>query len=191
MVYAINMPNKCSEETKRKISEALSGVNHPLYGKHHSAEAKLKMSESAKHRPKISEETRAKLRILHSGKNNARYGIKLSAETRAKVSRTWFKKGDLHPNWLGNQAGKDAGRVRARKIYECPKGKEIHHIDGNPLNNDSSNIMFVSRKEHEYIDGRMEKLHKSNVGKHHSEATKQQISHNARNRIRDIKGKFI
>lgn len=37
-----------SEETKRKISKAFKGENHPLYGKHHSEETKKKISESHK-----------------------------------------------------------------------------------------------------------------------------------------------
>ena len=43
-----------SEEAKRKISEAMKGENHPMYGKYHSEEAKRKMSEAKKGR-KFSE----------------------------------------------------------------------------------------------------------------------------------------
>ena len=35
-----------SEETRKKISEANKGENHPFYGKHHSEEAKKKNSEA-------------------------------------------------------------------------------------------------------------------------------------------------
>ena len=35
-----------TEESRKKISEALSGENHPMYGKYHSEETKQKMSES-------------------------------------------------------------------------------------------------------------------------------------------------
>jgi HNH endonuclease len=43
-----------------------------------------------------------------------------------------------------------------RKIYEdyygkIPKGYHIHHIDGNPLNNDINNLECVSSEEHSTI----------------------------------------
>ena len=36
----------CSEETKKKMSEATIGENNPMYGKHHSEETRKKMSEN-------------------------------------------------------------------------------------------------------------------------------------------------
>ena len=39
---------KRSNETRRKISESLSGENNPMYGKHHSEETRRKISESEK-----------------------------------------------------------------------------------------------------------------------------------------------
>jgi group I intron endonuclease len=48
-------------ETKAKISEALKGENHPLFGKTHSKKSKAQMSEA------------------HKGKNH-------SVETKAKIS---------------------------------------------------------------------------------------------------------
>jgi hypothetical protein len=46
--------------------------------------------------------------------------------------------------------------VNYRKIYESyygkiPKGYHIHHIDGNPFNNDISNLQCVSAEEHTKI----------------------------------------
>lgn len=38
----------CSEETKRKMSKAQKGSNHPFYGKHHSEETKEKISKAVK-----------------------------------------------------------------------------------------------------------------------------------------------
>ena len=37
-----------SKKHKKKLSKALSGKNHPLYGRHHSDDSKRKMSESLK-----------------------------------------------------------------------------------------------------------------------------------------------
>ena len=39
---------KNSEEQNKKISEAMKGEKHPLYGKHHTEESKRKMSEKKK-----------------------------------------------------------------------------------------------------------------------------------------------
>ena len=77
-----------SEEQRRKISEAMIGKNSPFYGKHHSEESKKKLSESLtgrvfaeEHRKKISEakighevseETRKKLSESMTGNYNAR-----------------------------------------------------------------------------------------------------------------------
>ena len=46
-----------------------------------------------------------------------------------------------------------------RLIYEhfylpVPKGYDVHHIDGNPLNNRSENLWACSRKEHFALDQR-------------------------------------
>ena len=48
-----------SEETKKKLSEAKKGENHPMYGKHHPEETKKKISEAKKGK-KMSEETKDK-----------------------------------------------------------------------------------------------------------------------------------
>jgi len=47
-------------------------------------------------------------------------------------------------------------KVNYRKIYEnhygkIPNGYHIHHIDGNPFNNDISNLKCVSAEEHSEI----------------------------------------
>ena len=54
---------KASEETRRKISEAVKGEKHPLYGKHISEETRLKMSESHKGKKRVpfSDETLRKM----------------------------------------------------------------------------------------------------------------------------------
>lgn len=99
---------KRSEETRRKLSEALSGENHPFYGKKrsaetrrkiseahsgkkHSAETRKKMSEASK-RENLSSETRKKLSEALSGENNPMYGKKHSAETLKKISEALYGK---------------------------------------------------------------------------------------------------
>lgn len=58
---------------------ACEGANNSMYGKHHSAEARKKMSEAAKRRPPASAETRKK-------KGDCNRGIPKSEEHRAKIS---------------------------------------------------------------------------------------------------------
>ena len=37
-----------------------------------------------------------------------------------------------------------AARNKASRKKSCPKGKEVHHKDGNPRNNSKSNLICVS-----------------------------------------------
>lgn len=82
-----------SSETKAKISEAVKGENHPMYGKTHTAEARKKISEAGKGR-KLSAETIEKIsgenhhewksyaRIVKHGSSRGkqRYGIKYNGK---------------------------------------------------------------------------------------------------------------
>jgi hypothetical protein len=84
-----------SEETRRKLSDANRGKNHPNYGKTTSLETKAKMSASKKN---MSDETRAKYSAANAGENHPFYGKTHSPETRAKYSaarkgRKWWNDG--------------------------------------------------------------------------------------------------
>lgn len=137
VVKIVPFIGKHSEETKAKMREAQSGSRNPMFGKHRYG---INAPHFGKHH---SEETKAKLSEANKGSNNPMFG----------------KSGEKSPSWKGDKvATKDAGRIRARKLYECPKGMERHHIDGNSLNNSPENMMFLTRKEHEMLDGRFEKL---------------------------------
>ena len=86
-----------SAETRRKMSEALSGENNPFFGKHHSAETRLKMSEAHKGKHH-SEETCQKNSLAHKGENHPLFGKHHSAETRLKMSEAicgmlWWNNG--------------------------------------------------------------------------------------------------
>jgi NUMOD3 motif len=77
-----------SEESKRKISVAKKGENNHNYGKIFSEETRRKMSESSKN---PSEETRKKLSDTNRGENNPNYGKTASEETKKRMS-------DAHKN---------------------------------------------------------------------------------------------
>ena len=83
---------KHTEETRQRISEKLSGENHPYYGKKFSKETCQKMSESQlgeKHHrygKSLPKEHRDNISKGTSGKNNPMYGKKHSEDTRRKIS---------------------------------------------------------------------------------------------------------
>ena len=54
-----------SDETKEKISNRVSGIGNPMYGKEHTIETKLKMSVRAKNRKKTECEYCGKYNIPH------------------------------------------------------------------------------------------------------------------------------
>jgi hypothetical protein len=59
--------------------------------------------------------------------------------------------------WKGNKALPDSARYRAKRLIpNIPERHEIHHIDGNVYNNNPSNLLIVTRKEHMILDGRLE-----------------------------------
>ena len=77
-----------SNETKRKISEKNSGVNHYCFGKHLNSETKKKISSKHKGK-KLSEEHRRKLSENHADfrkENHPNWGRKWNAEVRKKMS---------------------------------------------------------------------------------------------------------
>jgi len=88
---------KRSEETRKKMSEAKTGENHPNFGKHFSEEHRNKISESCKksfegRKRFFSEEHRKKL-------SDAKTGVKRSDEFRRNMS------GENHHNWQGGISG--------------------------------------------------------------------------------------
>jgi hypothetical protein len=73
-----NRGHRHTEETKKRMSERVSGKNNPLFGKHHSAETRRKISEAHKGKH-ISEEHKRKLNGSWIGKHH-------SIESRKKIS---------------------------------------------------------------------------------------------------------
>ena len=47
-----------------------------------------------------------------------------------------------------NEKGRWAGWKKGQRERKAPKGKVRHYKDGNPANTSSSNVEFLSRKEH-------------------------------------------
>ena len=93
-----------SEETRRKLSDANRGKNHPNYGKTFSEETRRKMSAFKKN---MSDETRAKYSAANTGENHPFYGKTHSSETKRKMS-------EVHKN---------PSEETRRKMSEASKGR--------------------------------------------------------------------
>ena len=86
------------EEHKRLHNKELTGEKNPMYGKKHSEETRKKMSEALKgkkHKP-FTEEHRKKMSESLKGRTSPMKGVTLSEETRRKISeamkRRWAAK---------------------------------------------------------------------------------------------------
>lgn len=83
---------KLSKEARQKISDALKGEKHHLYGKKLPEETRIKISKtmSGENNPfsgrKHTKEAIKKMSEKKKGKNHPRYGKPVSAETRKKLS---------------------------------------------------------------------------------------------------------
>ena len=101
------------------------------------------------------------------------YGATVCSKCRRK-----HHKGPMNENW-GNfkeDVNPNAGRKRARhrfnlpeKCDNCHRRKPIdrHHIDEDTTNNKRSNILFLCRRCHMEIDGRLDALKQQNKERAH------------------------
>ena len=104
-----------SAEARKKMSESKKGENNPFFGKHRSAETCKKLSEANKGKH-LSEETRKKLSESHRGENHPLFGKHRSAETRQKISESLS--GEKNPLF-----GKRHSEETRLKMSEAHKGK--------------------------------------------------------------------
>ena len=74
------------DDVRTKISKSLKGRTSWMKGKHHTNEAKAKMSAAMKGK-KRSEETKAKISATRKGKPHFHKAHPLSEETKAKISK--------------------------------------------------------------------------------------------------------
>ena len=122
---------KHSDKTKKRISDALKGINNPMYHKKHSKETKRKMSTNhwdcggvnnpmyGKHHSdktckRISESRKGK----YKGRNHSR-----SIYTLWDSEFVGFNKGDMLKD--GNEKG-----LRPRKCFKLKYGGHIIHCGG-------------------------------------------------------------
>ena len=121
---------RLTKETRKKISEAGKGENHPNFGKHLYEETKKKIGEANKGRTMseytkrklleanrgkhLSEEHRRKLSESLKGEKNHMYGKHHSEETKKKISE--FNKGKHHSEETKKKISKNSSKYWKGKI---------------------------------------------------------------------------
>ena len=152
-----NFGRKHTEETKCKISDAMSGANNPFFGKRHSEETKCKFAERV-----VTNETRQKISDNHAdvnGRNNPAWkgGV---ASWRAVLMKS-----QLYKNWRK--------AVFARDYYTCQMcndntggNLQAHHI--RPIRDHKNDLLIfdinngitlckpchesIYKREHDFIE---------------------------------------
>jgi hypothetical protein len=147
---------KLSEETKRKISIAMTG-------KKQSKEQREKHSKFM-NGYKYYEESKINMGAKH-GKNHHFYGKKLKPEHREKVIKTLYReKGENHFNWKGDNAGIKQIHVWLINNYKRPEmcsacGSITKNIDLANMTGiyarDITHYRWLCRRCHQLSDGRL------------------------------------
>ncbi len=119
---------------KKKLSEALKGKNHPMYGKKHTEESKQKMSEKAKGR-KHTAKHKKNMSEAKKGKNHPYYGKKRSDEYKRKMSEALKGKymGELNSQWKGGISCEPYCDVWIDKEYKESIKERDNYTCQNPL----------------------------------------------------------
>lgn len=132
-----NLGKKYSAEHNKKISENHSGEKNHFYGKHHTEEAKRKISESKKGKyiginsymwnKHLSEETKQKLREANLGKHQSETTIQKRILSRKGYHHSDLTKKKLSENNARFWKGKTFSEETKQKMRETSTGK--HHTE--------------------------------------------------------------
>jgi hypothetical protein len=88
-------------------------------------------------------------------------GTKLKRAMRCRPCANRARTGESRTDFPSEAAGRYRAR-RTRSTRECEyegctaTGIDRHHVDGDPLNNDPSNIAVYCRRHHMMVDGRLQ-----------------------------------
>ena len=127
-----------SEETKKKISDALKGKNNPNYQKTFSEETKQKMSKAKKGIP-LTKEHNENIRKAQSGTNHPMHGKHHSEESKQKMSKN-------HANVDGKN------NPNAKKIL-CLETNEIFNTQKEAyqsVNGTNAGIIYAMKNNKKY-----------------------------------------
>ena len=155
-----------SDEFKAKISKAFKGENHPMYGKHPSAETREKSSKSHMgisgywKGKKLSAEACSNISKSKSEKNNPMYGKHHSAETKEKMSvaakklvRSEKHKENLSKAKKGKSAYWNIGREKSEETRQKISKSNKRKV---PWNKGKSGV---------YTDAAIKRMSESHKGK--------------------------
>lgn len=135
---------------KQKISEATAGERHPNYGKHHSVKTLAKMS-AAKIGKRPSEKTLAKMSAANIGERNPNYGKHPSEDTLEKMSAA--KIGERNPFYGKHHSAMTLAKISVANTDKHPS-KEAR----------AKRSAAMTGERHPFY------------GKHHSDETKRKMS---------------
>lgn len=128
-----------SKEHRKKLSKACKGKNHPLFGKHHSEETKLKMSKANKGK-KVSKETRLKLSKIRQGKKHPNYCHGMGYAPYPLIFSIKFK---LLIRQRDNFICQNCGITETEHKKNFNQSLHVHHIDYNKQNCNESNLITL------------------------------------------------
>ena len=171
-----------SQESRLKISKAMTGEKHPQYGKHPTDEHKQKISDAHKGK-KLSDEHRLKLSKAHKGRkqseeakkkrSDALKGRKLTKEHSRKISKS--------------NTGKKHSPKTIKKMSEAKKGKKLSAEHRRKLSEIQKNRVTEEfrQKMSELTKGEKNPFY----GKTHSAETRRKMSESAKRRCERQKAK--
>lgn len=113
------LPLEQQKQIRKEISKRVSGINNPMYGKHHSEETKEKLRRVDKSYTQ-TEEYRKYMSEVVSGPRNGMYGRRHTEESKQKMSdaKKGKKLGKLNGNAKGIIAYKDKEMTQLVKDFD-------------------------------------------------------------------------
>jgi hypothetical protein len=155
------------------------GSNNYFYGKHHTDLSKQKISVN---------------HADFSGENNPMYGVRVFG----KENPTWKNGASKNHNWIAFV------RPKPDNCERCGKPKGRQELDAHSISNEHKkeigDWIYVCRRCHQILDGRLEKWYikvhevlkgenNGMYGKHHTDECKRKVSEKLKGRIPWNKGK--
>jgi len=155
-----------------KKRRSYKGKNNPFYGKHHTEDAKIKISESHKDQHP-TEKTRKKMSEHREGKNNAFYGKHHTDKTKKVLSKkiamlhksgklNGFKEGNIPYNDGVPMPQKTKDKIIASWKEKIDSGYETCYVEGHP---------GWSKGLTKETDERVMRISNAHRGKHYSKDT--------------------
>lgn len=146
------------QRISKKISEANSKENHPMYGKHHSEETKEKLRKSSL--AYWTEEKRNERSKAYIGENNPMYGKKQSLESiQKRILHTDFsayRTKEYREKMSKATSGKRNGNY-GNKDVKAKNGKQVQMYDKNwnlikTFNTKQMALNFLKIKSHDGLN---------------------------------------